>query len=126
MGRTRKAINTEKLHKQAPKAAKKAPRLTQSQCKKTKSQTGQLWDHNKVEIGQILSEVQYMQVDAIKGNDVDFKTKTGAIWTLSGQSVVENLTKDAYSADHYEREVKCTMTDLARIITSNKGTIFKV
>lgn len=36
------------------------------------------------------------------------------------------IIKSAYSADHYQKEVKCTMTDLAGLIESCSDTIFKV
>ena len=36
------------------------------------------------------------------------------------------LVRDTYSADHFEKEVKCTMTDLSDIIQLCGDTIFKV
>jgi hypothetical protein len=36
------------------------------------------------------------------------------------------IIKSAFSADHYQKEVKCTMTDLAGLIESCSDTIFKV
>ena len=36
------------------------------------------------------------------------------------------LVRDTYSADHFEKEVKCTMTDLADIIQLCGDTVFKV
>lgn len=36
------------------------------------------------------------------------------------------LKRDAWSAQHYDREVKTTMTELARILTECKDTVFTV
>lgn len=36
------------------------------------------------------------------------------------------LLKSSFSADHFEKEVKCSMTDLAEIIQKCSDTILKV
>lgn len=36
------------------------------------------------------------------------------------------LHSDSYSADHYDREVTCNMTELSEVLTGAKDTIFKV
>ena len=36
------------------------------------------------------------------------------------------LERDMWSADHFDKEIKCTMSDLSEIIQQCKDTIFKV
>lgn len=36
------------------------------------------------------------------------------------------LVRDSYSGDHFEKEIKCNMTDLAQIIQQCGDTVFKV
>lgn len=35
------------------------------------------------------------------------------------------MAQDSFSADHYDSEVTVCMTELANILSSNKGTVFK-
>ena len=50
------------------------------------------------------------------------KNHSGGSWFISK----DLLARDAWSADHYDKEVKCTMTDLSEILESCQDTIFKV
>jgi hypothetical protein len=36
------------------------------------------------------------------------------------------MEKEMWSADHFDREVKCTMTDLSEIIEACSDTVFTV
>jgi len=63
-----------------------------------------------------------MQVIKINGSDIQLKTEFGHVIDIDKQV----LHEDSYSADHYEKEVTCTMTELAEILQSAKDTIFKV
>lgn len=50
------------------------------------------------------------------------KNHSGGSWFISK----DLLARDAWSADHYDKEVKCTMTDLSEILESCQDTVFKV
>lgn len=50
------------------------------------------------------------------------QNQLGGAWIMSK----DILVKSSYSADHYDREVKCSMTDLAELIEKCGDTIFKV
>jgi len=63
-----------------------------------------------------------MQVTKIKGNDIQLKTEFGHVIDIDKKV----LHEDSYSADHFEKEVTCTMTELAEILQEAKDTIFKV
>ena len=63
-----------------------------------------------------------MQVTKISGNDIQLKTEFGKVIDID----LDCLHEDSYSADHFEKEVTCTMTELAEILQSARDTIFKV
>lgn len=50
------------------------------------------------------------------------KNHLGGSWFISK----DLLVRDAWSADHFEKEVKCSMTDLSEILESCQDSIFKV
>ena len=125
MAITRKQNTTPNTKQILPKAIKKAAKAAKKEADKVKKSVNKLWDEKKVDIDQILSEVQYIQVEAINRNGIDFKTNTGTIWTENGNNLAKNLAQDSWSADHYEREVVSSMTELANIISNTKGAIFK-
>lgn len=81
-----------------------------------------LWDPKKLEVGDNFSCVSYLNVLKIDGNQVTVNNHSGGSWFISK----DLLLRDAWSADHFEKEVKCTMTDLCQILESCKDTIFKV
>jgi len=81
-----------------------------------------LWDPKKLEVGDNFSCVSYLNVLKIDGNQATVNNHSGGSWFISK----DLLLRDAWSADHFEKEVKCTMTDLSQILESCKDTIFKV
>ena len=121
----RQPKTNSKIAQKVSKNSKTIAKAAETQLKKVKKACQKLWDDKKVEIGQVLSEVQYLKVEAINGDKIDFKTKTGAIWTMGGQTFLEKLAENSFSADHYDREVTVCMTELANIMSSNRGTVFK-
>jgi len=82
------------------------------------------WNRAKLTIGDFFSCHQYMQVIKIADstNTVDLKNERGE----SVQMTLGVLYNDSYSANHFEKEVSCTMTELSEILKSAKDTIFQV
>ncbi len=63
-----------------------------------------------------------MEVTQIIGNEIVLKNQNGEKVEIAK----EVLINDSYSADHFELEVTCNMTELSDILKSAKDTIFKV
>ena len=81
-----------------------------------------LWDPKQLQVGDNFSCISYLNVTNIDGNKVTVKNHLGGSWFISK----DLLVRDTWSADHFDKEVKCTMTDLSEILESSKDTIFKV
>ncbi len=77
---------------------------------------------SKIVAGEMLNCAQYMQVTKIVGDTVHLRTEEGKVIQIVKQIVVE----DSYSADHFDRQVTCNMTELAEILNDAKDTIFRV
>lgn len=61
-----------------------------------------------------------MQVTKIAGNIIDLKTEEGKIIQIEKSILIE----DSYSADHFETEIVCNMTELTEVLNNAKDTIF--
>ena len=70
------------------------------------------WDAKKLAVGNNLSCISYLKVTKIEGNKISVENKLGGGWIMSKQLLV----RDSFSADHFSKEVKCSMTDLAQMI----------
>ena len=81
-----------------------------------------LWDPKKLEVGDFFSCISYLKVDEIDGNKITLKNHHGGSWYVSR----DILSRDMWSAKHYDREVKCSMTELSTILDSVRDTIFTV
>jgi hypothetical protein len=81
-----------------------------------------LWDPKKLAVGDIFSCISYLNVTNIEGSMITVKNQLGGSWFVSK----DLLEKEMWSADHFEKEVKCNMTDLSEIIGQCSDTIFKV
>ena len=82
----------------------------------------QLWDPKKLAVDDLFSCISYLRVDEIDGSRITVKNHLGGAWHISK----DLLEKDMWSADHFEKEVKCTMTDLSELIEQCGDTIFAV
>jgi hypothetical protein len=71
-----------------------------------------LWDNSQLGIGKFFSSVTYLKVTDIQGNKVTVMNKRGESWIMSKNL----LAKEWWAADHYSKEVKCSMTELASLI----------
>lgn len=80
------------------------------------------WTHSKVKDNDFFSEIQYMKVINIYGDAVFLANSDGK--TLGIEKKV--LQYDAFSANHFEKEVTCNMTELSEILQSARDTIFTV
>ena len=112
---------TSKTQKQlkvstASKTIKKADKKTDAPKKETK------WNHSKVRDGDYFSCHQYMKVEKINGRDITLRNERGEVVEIDKNC----LNEDSYSADHFEKEVTCNMTELSEILQNCKDTIFKV
>jgi hypothetical protein len=63
-----------------------------------------------------------MKVVAINEFNVTLKNERGETLEIDK----DILVNDSYSANHFEKEVSCTMTQLSEILKSAKDTIFQV
>jgi len=71
-----------------------------------------LWNPKKLAVGDHFSSISYLKVNKIEGSTITVSNALGSSWIMSR----DLLVRDAWSADHYEQEVKTTMTDLANIL----------
>ena len=60
---------------------------------------------------------------SINGREVVLKNHKDGSYEIADASI---LSSDMWSADHFDQEVKCTMTDLSTIIQSCGDTVFTV
>jgi len=91
--------------------------------KRTTKKTGKpLWDPKKLAENDIFSCISYLRVTNIEGNQITVKNQLGGSWLIS-KDLIE---KEMWSANHYDKEVKCNMTDLSEIIESCSDTVFTV
>lgn len=95
-----------------------APKLNRSASKNAKA----LWDAKKLQVGDYFSSVSYLRVDKIDGNTITVANALGGSWVMSK----DLLVRDAWSADHFNKEVPTKMTDLAAILVQCRDTIFTV
>lgn len=71
-----------------------------------------LWDPKKLGVKDIFSCISYLTVTNIEGTMITVKNQLGGSWFISK----DILQRDMWSADHFEKEVKCNMTDLSEIL----------
>lgn len=81
-----------------------------------------LWDPNKLAEKDIFSCISYLKVEKIEGNTITVQNQLGGKWIISR----DILEKEMWSADHFDKEVKCTMTDLSEIIEGCGDTVFTI
>ena len=99
-------------------------KATRSNAAERKAVSGgdPLWDAKQMKVGQNFSCISYLRVDKIDGDKITVKNQLGGAWFISK----DLLVRDMWSADHFDKEVKVTMTDLSEIIQSCRDTIFTV
>jgi hypothetical protein len=91
--------------------------------KRTTIKTGKpLWDPKKLKEKDIFSCISYLKVEKIEGDRITVKNQLGGCWFISK----DILEREMWSADHYAKEIKCTMTDLSEILEQCSDTIFAV
>ena len=81
-----------------------------------------LWDPKSLAVDDFFSSISYLKVEKIDGNQITVNNHIGGSWFITK----DLLTRDMWSADHFDREVKCGMTDLSQILEQCSDTIFKV
>ena len=94
----------------------------QKSKKKAGANLKPLWDRTKLAVGDNFSSISYLKVDKIEGSTITVSNALGGSWIMSK----DLLVKDAWSGDHFSREVKTSMTELASILIQCKDTIFTV
>ena len=72
--------------------------------------------------GYFFSCHQYMKVTKIDDTTITLEDDKGKELLIDK----ECLVSDSYSADHYDKEVTCNMTELSEILEGANDTIFKV
>lgn len=101
---------TTNTKKNAPKKASSNSKLIKKVEKKTVKETK--WNQKKATVGDFFSCHQYMKVSLIKGSDITLLNERGEKVEID----VGVLRDDSYSADHYEKEITCNMTELSEIL----------
>lgn len=81
-----------------------------------------LWNPKMLQVDDNFSCISYLKVLKIDGNQVTVQNHQGGQWFISK----DLLVRDSFSGSYYDKEVKCTMTDLSQILEACKDTIFKV
>ena len=71
-----------------------------------------LWDPTKLEVDDIFSCISYLNVQKVDGNTITVKNQLGGAWIISK----DLLERDMWSADHFDKELKCIMTVLLGLI----------
>lgn len=79
-----------------------------------------LWDPTKLAEKDILSCISYLKVMKVDGNHITVSNQLGGQWFIS-KDIIE---REMWSADHFDKEIKCNMTDLSEIIEQCSDTIF--
>jgi len=81
-----------------------------SESKRVAAKSGKpLWDPKKLAVGDNFSCISYLHVSEIDGEKITVKNHHGGAWFVSK----DILVRDMWSADHFDQEIKCTMTDLS-------------
>jgi hypothetical protein len=83
--------------------------ISKKSSKNIKASTKPLWDPKKIEVNDFFSSISYLKVIKIEGTQVTVNNSNGGSWLISK----DLLVRDMWSADHFDKEVKCTMTDLS-------------
>jgi hypothetical protein len=81
-----------------------------------------LWDTKKLAVGDTFSSISYLKVTNIDGSKITVANHAGGSWFVSK----DLMERDMWSADHYSKTVKCSMTDLSELIGALGDTVFKV
>ena len=81
-----------------------------------------LWDPKKLAVGDCFSSISYLKVTDIDGDKITVKNSHGGSWFVSKDLMV----RDMWSADHFDKTIKCSMTDLSQMIAALGDTVFKV
>lgn len=71
-----------------------------------------MWNPNELQKKDIFSNITYMKVKEIIGDKVTVQNHYGGSWIISKHL----MARDMDSADHFDQEIKCTMTELSTII----------
>lgn len=95
---------------------------TSKAAARTASKGKPLWDEKQMQVGQNFSCISYLRVDSIEGDKITVKNHLGGAWFISK----DLLVRDMWSGDHFDKEIKCTMTDLSEILEGCRDTIFTV
>ena len=81
-----------------------------------------MWNPNELQKKDIFSNITYMKVKEIIEDKVTVQNHYGGSWIISKHL----MARDMDSADHFDLEIKCTMTELSTIIQSCGDYVFKV
>ena len=80
------------------------------------------WAKNKLVMGDYFCCHQYMVVEKMNGTTIVLRNQNGEKVDID----IQVLNDDSYSADHFDKQVNCNMTELSDILKGAKDTIFKV
>jgi hypothetical protein len=83
---------------------------------------GPLWDPKQLHKKDTFSCISYLKVKNIEDLKITVENHLGGCWFISK----DLLEREMWSADHYSKEITCTMTNLSEILCKCKDTIFTV
>lgn len=81
-----------------------------------------LWDPKKLKEKDWFTCISYLNVTNIEGDKITVKNQLGGSWFISK----DLLVRDMWSADHFDKEVKCPVTNLSEVLELCRDTVFKV
>lgn len=91
--------------------------------KRTPTKLGKpLWNPSDLQKKDIFSNITYLKAKEINGDKVTVQNHYGGSWIISKHL----MARDMDSADHYEQEVNCTMTELSTLLQMCGDYVFKV
>ena len=80
-----------------------------------------LWDIKQLKANDWFSQNSYVNVRSIDSDGITTVNQRGDAWKVS-----KDIMTGMYSADHFDKTVKMTMTDLAGLMEEAKDTVIKV
>ena len=89
--------------------------------KEVKREGEPLWDKDQFEAKQWFSQTAYWTVRSIEGNQVRVQNSYGMQMDVS-----KDMLEKMWSANHFEKEVAMTMTELAELMENLGDTVFSV
>lgn len=103
------------------KLISKVPKSTHFIIPANKHAREALWDTSKFKLGQWFSQTGYLKVISINNESVTVQNQWG-----DNMLVSKSILYQMQSADHFDTEVTCSKTELARLLQTASDTVMTV